>query len=198
MIYHLEKAHELVFHVPQLLYFACFGFASSAPIFLGNYRQIPRHVYRNIYNYFVISVLSVLAIHYYTYTHLYLISDNRHFTFYIFKKWFLRHPFYRYFTVPAYLLSIAFMVTSIRHVRPLTILALVISTFIVLVPVHLVEFRYFIIPYAIWRLNVKIGKSFVFIEILLHLIVNFVTIYLFLYKPFKWPNEPESLQRFMW
>jgi alpha-1,2-glucosyltransferase len=172
--------------------------ASSAPIFLCNYRQVIRHIYRHIYVYTLICFLMALSIHYFTYTHLYLISDNRHFTFYIFRKWFLRRPIYKYLTIPIYLLSIAFMITSIRHLHPLTILALIVSTSIVLIPVHLVEFRYFILPYAIWRLNVKNRKSVTFVEILFHLVVNLLTISLFLYKPFKWPNEPENLQRFMW
>ena len=36
------------------------------------------------------------------------------------------------------------------------------------------------------------------LETLLFAGVNIVTIYLFVMKPFKWDNNPEETQRFMW
>ena len=36
------------------------------------------------------------------------------------------------------------------------------------------------------------------VETLMSASVNCLTIYIFLYKPFRWEHEPDSQQRFMW
>lgn len=164
-----------------------------------NYRQILKHIYRNSLTYALIGLLMVPVIHYFSYNHLYLLSDNRHFTFYIWRKWFLRGRMFKFFIIPTYLLSFAFIYVTVRHLRIVSFLGGFISICLVLIPAHLVEFRYFILPFALWRLNVQKSNSFVtFVEILIHLVVNLFTISLFLFRPFKWQNEPENLQRFMW
>ncbi|KAK4610058.1 Dol-P-Glc:Glc(2)Man(9)GlcNAc(2)-PP-Dol alpha-1,2-glucosyltransferase [Fulvia fulva] len=85
----------------------------------------------------------------------------------------------------------------------------------------LVEPRYCIIPFVIWRIHLplyavdvtrdmgKKGKPSwsavladydfrVVIETIWFLIINAVTGYIFLYKTFEWKSEPGGLQRFMW
>jgi len=63
----------------------------------------------------------------------------------------------------------------------------------------LLEFRYFILPYILIRAQIKptCWKSLA-IETVMMVLVNIVTIYLFLFKPFHWEQEPDRLQRFMW
>lgn len=97
-----------------------------------------------------------------------------------------------------------------------------ISTALSLVTAPLVEPRYFIIPWVMWRLHLppqptpsvyrqerpstekemshaKLVKNFpIFLETLWFLAVNAVTGYVFLYKGFEWPQEPGKIQRFMW
>jgi alpha-1,2-glucosyltransferase len=106
------------------------------------------------------------------------------------------------------------------------VIVLLASTALSLVGAPLVEPRYFIIPWVIWRLNVpalpsqlpaktKTGKNPALLDIVKHwgweghdyrlwietawlLLINAVTGYIFLYRGFEWPQEPGNVQRFMW
>ena len=95
------------------------------------------------------------------------------------------------------------------------------ATALSLVTAPLVEPRYFIIPWVLWRLNLppqptpavyRLRRPSeeqlvraqattygpMFAETVWFLIVNAVTGYVFLYKGFEWPQEPGRIQRFMW
>lgn len=84
------------------------------------------------------------------------------------------------------------------------ILLFFISSFITLLPTPLLEFRYFTPSLIILILNSPIieehniklmNKISIFINISIFLLVNILTIYIFLYKTFIWPDH--SLARFM-
>lgn len=96
------------------------------------------------------------------------------------------------------------------------------ATALSLVTAPLVEPRYFIIPWVMWRLHLPpqpipavyrlnrpeeekeivraqvASHSPLFLETLWFLAVNAVTGYVFLYKGFEWPQEPGMSQRFLW
>lgn len=97
------------------------------------------------------------------------------------------------------------------------------ATTLSLVTAPLVEPRYFIVPWLIWRASVpveqyqeffegregKVGgvaqralnwaaSNRLWMETLWYLLINLVTCYMFLYKGFEWPQEPGKVQRFMW
>lgn len=81
------------------------------------------------------------------------------------------------------------------------IIVLIASTALSLVGAPLVEPRYFIIPWVIWRLNVPspaIYDQRLYFETAWSLLLNFITGYMFLYRGFSWPQEPGNVQRFMW
>ncbi|KAI6188698.1 Dol-P-Glc:Glc(2)Man(9)GlcNAc(2)-PP-Dol alpha-1,2-glucosyltransferase [Aphelenchoides besseyi] len=194
-----QTAHRMHFHLPQLFYFALFTLSSSAPLVLQYWRPVLRHIYRNFVIYMFIGLLMVPAVHRFSYEHPYLLADNRHFTFYIWRRWFLKDPIYKFVTIPFYIVSFAFIYVALKHVRLFTLLCGVISVCLCLIPAHLVEFRYYIIPYSIARINFHQNNTLlVCLEILAHVVVNFFTIDLFLNRPFVWANEPENVQRFMW
>lgn len=95
------------------------------------------------------------------------------------------------------------------------------ATALSLVTAPLVEPRYFIIPWVMWRLHLPpsptpaaLRKRFAnegekvradvatnlpkFLETAWFVLINVVTGYVFLYKGFEWPQEPGKIQRFMW
>ena len=95
------------------------------------------------------------------------------------------------------------------------------ATTLSLVTAPLVEPRYFIIPWVLWRLHLppqptpavyrrqrpsedELGRAQaatygpLFVETVWFLVINAVTGYVFLYKGFEWPQEPGKIQRFMW
>lgn len=142
--------------------------------------------------------IALVSIHYFTYSHQYLLADNRHFTFYIWRRFFARHFLCKYLLIPFYLLFFFYIFDSFSNsVESKLIFFLCICSTII--PAHLLEFRYFIIPFILWRLNVIVKRqSFLYIEILSNICLNGLALYLFLEKPFKWPNKPYEWQRFMW
>ena len=95
------------------------------------------------------------------------------------------------------------------------VLIFLLSTALSLITAPLVEPRYFIIPWCIWRLNIPFIKAsspeastaaeangytrvLLILETIWYLTINIGTGYMFLYRTFTWPSEPGQLQRFMW
>ena len=104
------------------------------------------------------------------------------------------------------------------------VLVWLVATTLSLVTAPLVEPRYFIIPWLVWRLNIPVDSKLtdshersgtrdvgvphrtlslmvsyrLWIETAWYLLVNLVTCYIFLYKGFEWPQEPGKVQHFMW
>lgn len=96
------------------------------------------------------------------------------------------------------------------------------ATTLSLVTAPLVEPRYFIIPWVMWRLHLPpqptpamfrqqkprdSGEVLranwatyfpLFLETLWFTVINAVTGYIFLHQGFEWPQEPGKIQRFMW
>jgi alpha-1,2-glucosyltransferase len=110
-----------------------------------------------------------------------------------------------------------------EQIRVSYVLIWLAATALSLITAPLVEPRYFIIPWIIWRLHLprqqtpevfrrqqqseseaEPFKAQIFtalpqiMETVWFLIINAVTGYVFLYKGFEWPQEPGKVQRFMW
>lgn len=109
-----------------------------------------------------------------------------------------------------------------QQVRVSFVLVWLAATTLSLVTAPLVEPRYFLIPWVMWRLHlpsfpapavfrqgsdgVEVGvfqARFLanlpqVLETLWLVLVNVITGYMFLFKGFEWPQEPGKVQRFMW
>lgn len=190
----------------------------------------------------IISVLFVtggfVAVHFNTIIHPYTLADNRHYVFYVFRI-LRRHPIIKYLAVPAYYIC-AWLVTNALGVPPNDEQALkqkrenngptnretarlpcqvsfltiwLATTALSVVTAPLVEPRYFIIPWIIWRLHVQaapasLSKSWpsngnwydirLALELLWSLVINVAISYVFLHRGFAWPSEPNKVQRFLW
>ncbi|KAF2840643.1 glycosyltransferase family 59 protein [Patellaria atrata CBS 101060] len=73
------------------------------------------------------------------------------------------------------------------------------TTALSLVTAPLVEPRYFIIPWLLWRLHLPPQtRGALVLETLWMGAVNVATVYVFLYRGFEWPQEPGKVQRFLW
>jgi len=84
------------------------------------------------------------------------------------------------------------------------VLIWLLTTTLSLITAPLVEPRYFIIPWVIWRLNVPASrdpsteKIRLWGETIWFLVINLATCAIFLHRGFEWESEPGSIQRFMW
>ncbi|EEB10157.1 conserved hypothetical protein [Pediculus humanus corporis] len=199
-----KLAHSVKFHPMQNLYFLNFTIFFSWPFalieLLSMRTKIIKIKPRNVI--IIIIILSTIAIgilsEWNKMEHPYLLADNRHIAFYIWKKIF-GHGLYRRIIIPTYLLSgFLYYKLLIKKCHFMFTIALTLCTALNLTPQFLFEIRYFIIPYVIWRLQLKQSPIQVYAETIFYSIVNFITFYLFINKPFVWISEPDIKQRFIW
>lgn len=87
-----------------------------------------------------------------------------------------------------------------QHTSFLVSLGYIVALILTLVPSPLLEFRYFIIPFLFYMVHIpppnQVSRTVV--ALVFYTLIHCVTMYLFLYRPFTWENEPNALQRFMW
>lgn len=196
--------HQASFHLTQIFYFCSFSCFFTLSTFLLNLKKI-----KNLLEFFKVNFKSIiilvlpifcLIIHNFSYEHPFLLADNRHFTFYIWSKLIRKHELVKYLLAPVYLAAIYLMYKNLFSTEKTVgwLVSFFLCTFVCLVPQKLIEFRYFIIPFYIYRLNINLNTwKELILELIFYLLINAATIYLFFNKTFKWPDS-EDTQRFMW
>lgn len=209
-----KTAHLVVIHVCQLWYFVVFCTIHTPYEALQFLRRCFQRLCRCsitqlAYICFLISlalVFILFSLRYSSFVHPYLLADNRHYTFYIWRKVISRTPSTFYLLSLGYLFCSAFWVdclfgSGLTFTHWLVNMSLVIGSVVCLVPAGLLEPRYFLPPYVLWRLfamRLQSGssKGWLF-ELSLNVLVIGITGYLFHSKPFFWTHEP-GVQRFIW
>uniref|UniRef100_A0A8D0HN92 Dol-P-Glc:Glc(2)Man(9)GlcNAc(2)-PP-Dol alpha-1,2-glucosyltransferase n=1 Tax=Sphenodon punctatus TaxID=8508 RepID=A0A8D0HN92_SPHPU len=195
-----RSSHEASLHFPQLFYFFSFSlfFSLTHLVSSGKIGNFLHSVRRNLVWYSILTVISLCLIWRFTYAHKYLLADNRHYTFYVWRKVFQRHEIVKYILVPVYIFASWSFVDSLKSKSVFWNLTYFVCLFGVTVPQKLLEFRYFILPFLIYRLNIPMPSlSRLFFEMASYLLVNAISFHLFLNKTFQWSNS-EEIQRFMW
>jgi len=199
-----KSNHVPSLHLPQLYYFIAFATIMGWPALIsgdrgwkvlvndvqnrmfGNRRRMMVHI--------AVSVAMGLSIKLFTIHHPFLLSDNRHYTFYVWRRIFLVHPLAPYLLIPGYIVCawIWFLRVGLEQTL-LQTLILPLCTLPVLLPTPLLEPRYFLIPYVLLRAQlVDVPTWGLLLEGLWYGLINSGTMYVFLYK------EREGVVRFMW
>lgn len=195
-----SKNHEAVLHFPQLFYFFSFTLVFSLPVSLCHQRVLRfLHTLRRQPLFFLLlTVTSLLLVWKCTHVHQYLLADNRHYTFYVWKRLVQRHELARFALVPVYVFAAWNFFDSLRSRSLFWSLGFLACLLAATVPQKLLEFRYFIVPYLMYRLHVPLPSlPRLALELLLYTAVNAATLYIFITKTFQWPNSSD-MQRFMW
>ncbi|VDN02637.1 unnamed protein product [Thelazia callipaeda] len=196
-----RSAHQPVPHFMQFFYFLVFHCFSSAPLLLcrsKTYHCIKENILHPVKSLILLLLISC-CVYFFTFQHQYLLADNRHFTFYIWRRWFLRHPCCKYIAVIFYILALKLFIQIIDHIPKLLAVLYILGTAAVLVPVNLLEPRYFIVPYIFWRLSYPERRiSVIIFELIYAVLINTLVLYMFLFRPFEWSHLPNVKQRFMW
>ncbi|CAO2822350.1 unnamed protein product [Amaranthus hypochondriacus] len=200
-----KDAHAVSPHFAQILYVAMVSALFSAPFHFtfGHASALLRLFWKyrplSFLLGFVAFAAGVLSVHFFSIAHPYLMADNRHYTFYVWRRIINAHQLTKYFLVPVYVYSWL----SILHIlgknrSRIWVLAYFLACAAVLVPAPLIEFRYYTIPFFIFMLNCGIDdiSKWIFSAIL-YVIVNGFTMYMFLFMPFEWSHE-SGVQRFIW
>ncbi|KAI8601738.1 glucosyltransferase [Dissophora ornata] len=195
--------HVPVLHVVQLFYFVAFTAGLSIFAILGTVPfarllRIPSTSRSWIATLAVASVM-VVCVQRFTIVHPFLLADNRHYTFYLWRLLSRHNWAILYALVPCYMLAAWFCWQAIASEQ--TMLWTVIyatATALTLIPSPLLEFRYFITPYLVYRVAMRQPRGvWLFFELLTYVALNVFTVWMFLKRPFQAPHE-EGLQRFMW
>lgn len=192
-----KSAHQSVIHVPQLFYFSIFTYIFAFPQHISPSFTFLKNLKRQKLKLLLVASVIFLVVHFNTMAHLYLISDNRHYTFYVWKRIF-ETRFGRYLIIPLYIVSMYSIKENMRNLDGYTKFAFLVCTVICLIPQKLLEFRYYIIPYFIYRIETCHKSTYwqLLLELSFNLVLNCFTITLFLNRPYSWPDG--SVQRFSW
>lgn len=200
-----DKAnHVPVMHVPQLYYFIAFATLLGWPAVVLNHdgptklaaevlKRMIGTKRRIIFTAFL-SVLMAVSVNRFTIHHPFLLSDNRHYTFYVWRRVFMKHPVVPYLFIPGYqACAWAWWLRVARNQSLLQTLVLPLAIIPTLLPTPLLEPRYFLIPYILLRVQVvDMGRFALVFEGLWYAAINLATTYVFLYK------ERPGVGRFMW
>ena len=131
-----------VVHLPQLLYFSAFFAGLSAAFTLAHLPDFIGAVARRHKLTCLLAGLGLAAVvQVNTLAHPYLLADNRHFTFYLWRRVFLRHWGVKFALVPGYLFSLWSMARCLKKSELVFKLVFPVCLVASLVPQHLLEFR---------------------------------------------------------
>lgn len=193
-----RAAHQASINSPQLFYFFGLVVVFGAPHWLVFIVPFMKACLRKWRSLLVISAVAFVMIRYNTLVHPYLLADNRHYTFYVWKRVFEYHPAGRFLMIPIYLFGAYVTYRTMVKTSFLYGCSFLLCCSLVLVPQRLLEIRYFFIPYLLVRLNVAPRSWLALIlESIIFIVLNVATLYLFVTRPFYWSDSP-LVQRFMW
>lgn len=194
-----RSSHTPVLHFPQMLYFFTFCLFFSLPYALRSIHEFTKFAF-SLNNSFLLLISSIslyYIIKYNTMVHPYVLADNRHYIFYIWRRLYENIPYFRFLMIPVYVFSFYHIMKNclFRY-----FFLYIICVLLNLVPQLLLEFRYFILPFVLYRLHFNIrslkwwelASEFAF-----NSLINIVTVYLFFTKKFYWEDSPD-VQRIMW
>ncbi|KAL7419037.1 hypothetical protein Q5752_005873 [Cryptotrichosporon argae] len=205
-----HEHHAAVAHFAQLLYFLAFASVLLFPVFFST-RTI-----RDAFAYGLSSprraaastaalLLINLVIHCYTIIHPFLLADNRHYVFYVFRRLIAPVPI-RHALSPLYLAAAWAWASRMRGAPLLWSLGFAACTSAVLVPTPLVEPRYFLVPTLLLRVQLaRADKGHgnvepdarLWAEWVWYTAINTATTALFLTVKFRWDGW-DGWMRFMW
>lgn len=146
---------------------------------------------------FYTSVAAAAVLHG-TVAHPYLLADNRHYTFYLWKDILGRSPAVRLALAPAYGSAAHELLSQMSHKGgPLLAAGFVACSAAALLPAGLLEFRYFTVPALLFAVHLQPPQwQASVVQMLCFGAVNAGTLYLLCERPFVWGDG--SVARFMW
>ncbi|VFQ90922.1 unnamed protein product [Cuscuta campestris] len=202
-----KEAHAVSPHFAQVLYFSLVSALFMAPVHFSpvQFLQIAQSFWRSHNKLISLSKLSLaltagfISVHFFSIAHPYLLADNRHYTFYLWRKVVNRHWLMKYLLVPVSTYLWLSIFSILERQKRLWVVAYFLATAATLIPAPLIEFRYFTIPFffLILHSHVNDDRSW-FVMGLMYAAVNCFTMFMFLFRPFSWTPRETGVQRFIW
>lgn len=194
-----KKAHEASIHIPQMFYFLIFYGKFGLPFVILRFRTTLKLIFGNKLKILILALMFLVIVYFNTVTHPYLLADNRHYTFYVWNRWYGKYNFAKYASVPVYVFLLSNLYANLKDQNCISfLLPYSICVFIVLSLQKMIEIRYFLIPYIILRLRfAKPSMWVVYSELVWYIILNLVTFNVFFTKEILWKNF-DYTQRLIW
>lgn len=194
-----KTAHEASIHIPQLFYFSLFVLVFGASLWIP--QLLKAHKIFGNWKYVVAIVFLASAIthavQYNTLVHPYMLADNRHYTFYIWNRFYGRYDWARFAVIPVYVFGLVTIFNSLDGSIGFKIF-FILSTVLTLCLQKMIEVRYFFIPFLLLRLNqTKVSKTWTFVELLVNLFIGYLTFSIFFTTEIKW-KDFNDIQRIIW
>lgn len=194
-----KTAHEASLHLPQLFYFSIFVLVFGSSMWIPQLLKVHR-IFRSwkcLLGIVILAGLIALVVQYNTLIHPYMLADNRHYTFYIWNRFYARYELARFAIIPVYIFGLSVICSSIDGSIGFKIF-FIVSTILTLCLQSMIEVRYFLIPFLLLRLNrTKVTKKWSFVELLINLALNYITFNIFFTREIRWSNF-EDAQRIIW
>ncbi|KAH9836500.1 glucosyltransferase [Rhodofomes roseus] len=199
-----KSNHVPALHIPQLYYFVGFATMMGWPALIsgkGGLSALARDVWnrmfgsaRNTVATVATAALMGVTVYKFTIHHPFLLADNRHYTFYVWRRIFMMHPVVPYLLIPGYIACAwAWFIRIGQDQTLLQNLLLPVFVLPTLIPTPLLEPRYFLIPYILLRAQVVDAPLWVVLgEGFWYGLINAATMYVFLHK------SRAGVGRFMW
>ncbi|CUM67663.1 uncharacterized protein PRCAT00005365001 [Priceomyces carsonii] len=201
-----KENHQINLHLVQIFY--CFTFVT----FFTWPTWISRKTLRAYSNFCFSSTINLvlncfagafikLIVDKFTIIHPFLLADNRHFTFYIFKR-IISHRYSNVISIPVYHFSVwlvSHMLYKSKRLKEIPVICYFIASCLTLIPSPLFEPRYYIVPLVFFRIFIKpVNNRRHILEFLWLSSVNIITMGIFINYEFTWPSEPNVIQRIIW
>ena len=193
-----KEQHIATVHLAQIGYFCLFFLLFSLPYGLECVK--PFYFYCKKKPLILISwlCLFVFIVHCNTLVHPFMLADNRHYTFYIWNRFYGRYAWFRYAIIPLYVFGGYVLYNFIRGNSFAFKALYVVASCLCFVPQKLIEPRYFILPFLVARLqSISNRWTTICLETVYYLCINIIVLYIFTNKTFHW-DDFEEPQRVMW
>ena len=180
--------HQIELHIVQVFY--CFTFITFFTIPCWLNKSTIKKYYDFINNHLILNSLLGVIIWYimknFTIVHPFLLADNRHYAFYIYKR-LLSHSYLRPLILIGYHFSSFQIISSLSKGGQLSFIGIIsylIAICLTLIPSPLFEPRYYITPLIIF--NLYIDHPHNLLEFIWLNSINLITSYIFLNKGIIW------------
>lgn len=199
-----KEAHAVSPHFAQIMYVSLFSVLLSPPLHItfGQVATLLQSFWKNrplsFFQWLFALTVGLLTVHFFSIAHPYLLADNRHYPFYLWRKVIKAHWSMKFLLVPLYVYS-WFSIFGIlgRTQRKIWVLVYFLATAATLVPAPLIEFRYYTIPFyfLILHSDNTDNRHWLLMGVL-YMSLNVFTLMMFLFRPFHWDHEPHHFWGF--
>ncbi|XP_044727070.1 putative Dol-P-Glc:Glc(2)Man(9)GlcNAc(2)-PP-Dol alpha-1,2-glucosyltransferase [Chrysoperla carnea] len=194
-----KQAHTAVLHLPQIYYFSLFylifGCTSAITKIIDYFQFCLRNKFITIF----LLVIGLCIIHWNTLVHPYLLADNRHYTFYVWNRFYGKYKLFKYIMIIVYNFSLYSFFMDIHKNNNFGFVLVFLPCMIIpIILQKMLEIRYFLLPFIIVRLKLRnISNIQLICESILYIVINILSFYVFFTKEIRWSNF-EDIQRLIW